>query len=178
MKGYNSLKQFVDDYRLYIAAKKIDPGREGETITLYLKKRIDMRLANASKQFKSSVRKRGYSKDDLKIIALHDHMKRIHDLEFFIRNCFGINYAGIVHYRKLLSSNAFKAGRLCRLYEFIPLKIENKVDFLRFIKAKGSISKAELSAVMSSIAKKEWKSWLNELIDSGRIRECKGRWSA
>ena len=45
MKGYNSIRQFVEDYKLYLAAKKIDPGKEGETITSYLKKRIKKRQA-------------------------------------------------------------------------------------------------------------------------------------
>lgn len=178
MKGYNSLAQFVQDYSVYISAKKIDPGKEGETITSYLKKRINKRLSRASKQFKAMLKKKNYSIDDLKLIAMHDYIKNLLDLEYFIRNYFETNYVGPQHYKKLLKSSAFKSGRLKRLYEFVPVRIETKNDFIRFIKMRRrGVSKQELTAIMNSICKKRWHSWINELIDDNKIREDKGRWS-
>ncbi len=178
MKGYNSTTQFVQDYRLYMAAKKIDPGREGETITSYLKKRVKRRLSSASARFKAMLKKRGYSTDDLRIIATHDYLKDIPSLEFFIKECFALNYAGPAHYKKLLSSNAFRSGRLKRLYEFVPPKIETKTEFVRFIRARKGIPKSELTAVMNQLCRKNWRNWLNELIDKGRIQEQGNRWFA
>ena len=122
------------------------------------------------------LKKRGYSMDDLKIIATHDYIRSIPSLEFFIRECFALNYVSPAHYKKLLSSNAFKAGRLKRLYEFIPLKIETKTEFMRFIRAKRGIPKSELTAVMNHLCKKNWRDWLNELIDKGKIQEQMSRW--
>ncbi len=177
MKGYNSLRQFVYDYKLFLVAKKIDPGKEGETITFYLKKRIDERLSLSSKQFKAMLKKRGYSVTDLKVIAIHDCVYSISSLESFIREYFGLNYITPAHYKRILSSNAFKTGRLKRLYEFIPLRIETKIEFVRFIRARRSIPKAELSAIMNQTCNKNWRDWLNELIDNGKLQEEAGRWS-
>lgn len=176
MKGYNSLNQFIEDYKMYTAAKKVDPGKEGETITSYFKRKIDKKLSMASKQFKATLKNRNYSRNDLKIIAIHDYARHIPSLEFFIREYFGLNYVSPEHYRKILSSNAFKAGRLKRLYEFIPIRIETKTEFVRFIKSKRDIPKAELSAVMNHICNKNWRQWLNEIIDTGKIQEQGGRW--
>jgi len=176
MKGYHSIKQFVNDYNLYMAAKKIDPGKDGETITSYLKKRISNRISLASKQFNNMLKKRSYSINDLKIIATHDYIKHIENLEFFVKECFGLNYVTPAHYKKILSSNAFKAGRLKRLYEFIPLRIETKIEFMRFVRTKRGIPKTELSAIMSYICRNNWKEWLNELIDKGKIQEQGSKW--
>ena len=176
MKGYNSLNQFVEDYRMYLAAKKVDPGKEGETITSFLRKKIGIRLSLASKQFKAALKKRNFSMNDLKIIAVHDTARNIPSLEFFIRECFGLSYVSSSHYRKVLSSNAFRAGRLKRLYEFIPIRIETKSEFIRFIRSKRDIPKAELSAVMNYICSNDWRQWLNELIEAGKMQEQGGRW--
>ena len=176
MKGYNSIRQFVEDYKLYLAAKKIDPGKEGETITSYLKKRIKKRLSAASKQFRAMMKKRSYSMIDLMLIGTHDSIKNIYDLEFFVKECFGVAYATKANYRKILSSNAFREGRLKRLYEFIPFKIETKAEFIRFIRSRNNIPKAELSVIMNQICDKNWRAWLNELIDMNKIRDKGGSW--
>ncbi len=176
MKGYNSIKQFVDDYKLYLAAKKIDPGKEGETITSYLKKKIKERLSAASKQFKAMMEKRGYSMIDLMLIGTHDSIRSIYDLESFVKECFGVAYVTKANYRKLLSSNAFRDGRLKRLYEFIPFKIETKAEFVRFIRSRNNILKAELTVIMNQICNKNWHIWLNEMIDKNKIRDKGGSW--
>jgi len=49
-----------------------------------------------------------------------------------------------------LSSNAFKSGRLKRLYEFIPHRIDTKKDFIRFVKSRRRVNKTELSIIMNS----------------------------
>ncbi len=45
MRCYSTLKQFVLDYLIVRIAKNADPGREGETVASYMKKRIDSRKA-------------------------------------------------------------------------------------------------------------------------------------
>ena len=95
MKGYNSIKEFVEDYKLYIAAKKIDPGKEGETITSYLKKTIDQKIAKASNNFKTMIIHKGYTSYDLKLIATHDSLRSLHNIESFLKECFGIRFAFI-----------------------------------------------------------------------------------
>ena len=176
MKGYNSIRQFVEDYKLYLAAKKIDPGKEGETITSYLRKKMNKRLSAASKQFKTMMEKRGYSMIDLMLIGTHDSVKSIYDLESFVKECFGIAYVTKSNYRKVLSSNAFKEGRLKKLYEFIPFKIETKAEFVRFIRSRNNIPKAELTVIMNQICNKNWHAWLNELIYMNKIRDKCGSW--
>ena len=177
MKGYNTLKQYIQDYKLYRAAKKIDPGRNnGETITLFLKKRVDERLNCASKRFKTMIKKRNYSVTDLMLIATHDTVSYIDTIEFFIKECFGVNYASPLHYKKVLSSNAFKTGRLKRLYDFIPHKIQTKNDFIRFLKSRRQISKAEFSVIMNQVCRENWRKWLDELIDKNKIQHHNGRW--
>ena len=175
IKGYNTLKQFIQDYKLYRIAKKIDPGRnKGETVTMFLKKRMDKRLACASKQFKAMVQKRNYSKLDLMLIGTHDTLNIINSIEAFIREYFALNYATPVHYKKVLASNAFKTGRLKRLYDFIPPKIRTKDDFMGFLKSRRRISNAELSVIMSQICEKNWRKWLKELIDKNKILHHNG----
>ncbi len=176
MKSYNSLKQFVSDYKMYRAAKKIDSGREGETITSYLKKKIDRKLTLASRHFKAMLKKRGYTMNDLVLIATHDSIRNVYSLESFVRECFGLSYTSPLHYKKVLSSNAFKSGRLKRLYEFIPPRIETKEEFTRFIKGRRDIPKSELTVLMSQLCKKNWRIWLCELVDKGKIVEQGGRW--
>ena len=178
MKGYNSIKQFVEDYKLYMAAKKIDPGKEGETITSYLRKRVKKRLSAASKQFKAMIKKRGYSMIDLMLIGTHDSIKSIYDLESFVKECFGVDYVTKLNYKKLMSSNAFKNGRLKKLYEFIPLKIETKIDLIRFIRIRIKIPKEELAVIMNNICSKNWHAWMNELIYIGKLRDKGGSWFA
>lgn len=176
MKGYNSLKQFVSDYKLYMVAKKIETKKDGETITSYLKKKIDRKLFLASEHFKAMLKKRGYAMNDLKLIAAHDSIRNVHSLEYFVRECFGLYYVSPLHYKKVLSSNAFKTGRLNRLYEFIPSRIETKEEFVRFIKGRKGIQKSELTVLMSQLCKKNWCSWFYELVEKGNIEENRGRW--
>ena len=176
MRGYATMSQFVQDYQLLGVAKKVDPGREGETVTSYMKKMINARLAKAALSFKNSLARQKYSLDDLKLIATHDSLSNVHTVEFFVKECFGTNYVGPQHYKRLLRSVAFKSGRLKRLYEFIPTRIETKNDFIRFIKTRRGISKPELTVIMKSICKKEWQMWLNELIHGNKIMQDRGRW--
>lgn len=175
MRGYSTIKQFIFDHKLYRNAKKIDPGREGETITSFFKARIDSRMKNASKSFKSMITKNKYALNDLKFIATHDTMSDIHNLEHYIKECFGTNYASPKHYKILLASNAFRSGRLRRLYQFIPVRIETKNAFIRFMRTKRGITTAELNAIMSVIGNKKWQSWLDELEDDNKLTNHDGR---
>lgn len=178
MKGYNSIKQFVDDYNLFRIAKNIDQGRDdgGETITSIMKKRVSQRFSNASKQFKSVIHKRGYTENDLKFIAVHDSIKEIRCLEEFIRKCFENRNNELFAYKAVLSSNAFKSGRLRQLNHLIPLKIDNKTEFIRFLKSRRELPKAELEQIMNIVCGRRWRAWLYELIDKGKIFEKGGRW--
>jgi len=177
MRGYNSLRQFVDDHKLLRAAKKIDPGRDsGETVTSFLKKRVDQRLVNASKQFNNMLKKRDYSKNDLILIAIHDTISGVQSLEAFVKECFGKGYVGPSRYKKVLASTAFQSGRLKLLYSIIPRQVNTKTEFVRFLKTRRYISKEELQSIMSHICEKNWRLWLYELIDKEKIREEQGRW--
>lgn len=173
MKGYSSLKQYVQDYKLYLAAKKIDPGKEGETITSFLKKNMELKMKNSSTRFKKMIKEKKYTTEDLKIIAVHDVIGDISELRDFIRICFGDNYVS-PHYKTLLSTNAFKSGRLKRIYEFIPLSIKTKREFLDFIKSNRYMTKLELNTIMKRICEGDWRSWANDLLNENVITFRKG----
>jgi|TARA_Y100000294_G_scaffold19904_1_gene16956 hypothetical protein len=178
MKGYHTLKQFIEDYSLFLAAKKVDPGRDsGETITNFMKNRINTRLKYANKNFKTFMAKNNYNKDDLRIIATHDTSRSIRSLEQFIMECFEVRYVNRPYYKKVLSSNAFRSGRLKQLYIFVPKSIEKKTEFLRFIRIRGNVPKDELNVIMRQICKKNWREWLYDLISKGKIRDHQGRWT-
>lgn len=177
MRGYNSIKQFVEDYNLLRAAKKIEPGREGETISSYMKKLIEKKLNNSSKQFKILIKKKNYTKFDLMIIATHDSIHRIRSLEQFARECFSVRFVKSHYLGKIVSSSAFKSGRLKRLYEFIPSWFETKNDIVKFLKRRRNITNAEFQAILKQTCPK-WKKWIDELIEKGKIHYDRGRWYA
>lgn len=174
MKGYDSLKQFSEDIKLYNAAKMLNSGRDdgGETLKSFVKKRIDERLKKASKRFKS----KGYSKQELVFIATHDSLKKLNNLEEFIYACFenSSNYKG--QYKKIFTSKPFKEGKLGKLYPHIPLNVNSKQDLLKFIRTCGEVNKNELEFVMDALYQKRWKPWLSELVTEGKIKNRYGRW--
>jgi hypothetical protein len=178
MKGYNSIKQFVQDYQLYRVAKKVDPGREGETLTSYLRKQIEYKILNATQQFRKMIMKKDYCWTDLILIGVHDSLRGLYSFEFFVRACFNTTFVSSNHYRKVLSSNAFKSGRLKRLDEFIPHSIQSKNDIIRFIKARRGVPKGEFSALMNQVCRANWRKWMNELQDKNKVQEQNGRWLA
>jgi len=162
---------------LFISAQKIDPGKRGETITTVVRKRIKERFEKATIQFKKMLRKRHYTEHDLKLIAAHDTMRKMRDFETFICHCFGSKYVSPLHYQKVLRSNAFKSGRLTRLYDFVPNRIDTRKEFIRFLKSRRGINKTECEVIMRSIACRNWRNWLEDLIDKRRlVEDHKGRW--
>jgi len=175
MKGYTALNQFILDYRLYQTAKKIDPGKEGKTVTSLMNQRIDYRLKFASKNFKFMLSKRKYSFNDLKFIATHDYMKEIYSIEMFFTECFGTQYVTSEQYKTLLKSSSFKSGRLRRLYEFIPPSIETEKEFYKWLKLRRRISKIELKIVMNTICKNNWMEWYDRFQEQGKVYEDGGR---
>lgn len=173
MKGYNSFDEYRKDYLLYLAAARVDPGREKkETITSYLKKQIDTKMNKSSEKFKKSIKKNHYKTEDLKIIATHDVIGEINELKDFIRVCFGKNYA-FSNYRKLISSEAFKKGKLKKLYDFIPYSMESKEDLLDFIR-NNRMTISEVNSIMKIISNTKWKIWKEELIAEGKIKLRRG----
>ena len=168
MKGYSSLKQYVQDYRLYLAAKRIDPGREGETITSFFKQRMDLKMNNASKGFKKMLKDKGYTNDDLKIMATHDVIGDITELREFIRACFGDSHVA-KYYKRLISTSAFKSGRLKRIYEFIPLTIKSEREFLDFIRSNQNLTRSELKMIMNNICNKNWQNWVDKLLRENKL---------
>ena len=173
MKGYTSLKQFADDFRLYKTAKSMDMGRtNGESIISYMKKRIDERLKNATPSFKN----KGYSKQELLFIAAHESTKRINNVEEFIATCFDKNHVSKDDYLKIFKSKPFKEGKLGKLYTHLPLSLNSKTDLLRYIKNRGEINKEELESLMDSLYPKYWRTWLSELVDERKIRNRFGWW--
>jgi len=168
MKGYNSLKQYIQDYRIYLAAKRMDPGRDGETMTSFLKNKIDLKLKTASPSFKSMLKRNNYTPNDLKILATHEVIGEISDLREFGRVCFGGGCYSI-YIKKIISANAFKNGKLKKVYEFIPLSIRSKKDFLEFMRVHRSISKSDLNIIMRQVSIGNWKVWLSELVKEDKL---------
>jgi hypothetical protein len=171
MKGYTSVSQYIRDHQLYRAARKVDPGRNGETLTSMLRKRIQDRLKHASAAFRCS----GYTEDDLKFIATHEGMGTINSIDHFVQECFGKNYITFSIYRRLLRSKAFRSGRLTRLYAYLPHSIESKTHLTRFIKLRHGISKIELEAIMPIIGRGPWKTWIDEMIIDDKLHQTDGR---
>lgn len=182
MKGYHTLNQFIKDYRLYKAAKIVDldvdfnlERKKRETITSLTKKRIDKRLVNSTKQFKDMIKRNNYSKDDLIFIAVDKSLKdEPCSIEDFLEECFDINNLNESHYKKLLSSKAFKTGKLKKLNQIIPLSINTREDILRFIKGYKGISKSELNIIINKLCKRKGHRWVNELLDEDKIYEKQG----
>lgn len=168
MKGYISLNQYVRDYRVYLAAKKVDPGREGETMTSSLKKNIDEKLKSSSKSFKKMLKKNKYTNEDLKVLATHEVIGEISDLREFGRMCFG-NQHSSVYIRRLLSTNAFKSGKLKKIYEFLPLSIRSKEAFFEFMRSQKSMPKSDLNVVMNKVSEGNWKRWMDELFKDDKL---------
>ena len=173
MKGYISLKQYVQDYKLLLAAKRIDPGKEGETVTSFLRKNIDLKLKNSSARFKKMVKQNRYTLVDLKLIATHDVIGDIGELKDFIRICFGDSYVS-PHYKELLSTSAFKSGRLKRIYEFIPISIKTKRQFMDFIKSNRHMTRFELNLIMKRICEENWRAWLDDMLRDNVITFRRG----
>ena len=169
MQGYNTLKEFIEDYKLYLAAKRIDPGRErGETIPRYLLSRIKFRITNSSKNFQAMLEKNKYSYVDLKLIATNEIIGEITSLDDFIYVCFGRGQK-ISSYKKLLKTNAFKNGQLNKLYEFIPYEITTKEEFINFLGSNHGLSYASIKALMKFICKGNWQEWFSEMRKDNKI---------
>ena len=135
MKGYDTLKQFTEDYWLYLIAKKVESrdSCKDTTIESVLKKRIAKRMESASEQFKKTIKDNRYSRTDLNLIAIHKNSGTIRNLDDFIDYFASFNETTIKHYIQIMSSSAFKTGRLKKLYRFIPRKIKSRREFLIFM---------------------------------------------
>lgn len=165
MKGYTSLKQVIDDFGLYKTACSVELGRSsGRTITSLLKKRIDHKLRHSSASFKATLSKRGFTKNDIALIAAHDLSYRIYELSEFLKDCFMKNYISQQDYTKLLKSNALKSGRLPKLTSFLPRKLESKQDLLAFIKSRRGVKIDELNAILSHFCGKKGYIWAQQLL--------------
>src|SRR3989338_5890411 len=116
MQGYQTMDQFVKDFKMYRIVRRIDTGRQGETMTQFFLKRIKEKMAIASSRFKKAVKHAGYSFYDLQLIATHDSMAQIQSLDQFVREYSKYSYAGFSQYKKILKSKAFMQGRLKRLH--------------------------------------------------------------
>lgn len=179
MKGYQTMKQFVQDYRDFILVKKMDPGRDsGETVTKVFRKIIDGKLQNASKGFKAMMEKNGYSLADLKLIALHDSYKSIDNFEDLIAEAYEVDHVNTRVLKRFLSSNAFKKGRLEKVGKILPFEIRSKKELKRFLLLEGrEIAYPKLKIIMKHIASKGWEDWLEELIEKEEVYIRKGRFS-
>lgn len=170
MKGYQTIKQFVEDYKLYLVAKRIDPGREsGDTITRIMKKKIDEKLNKASKRFRIMMETNNYSVEDLRLIAVHDCFARIHDVGELIKEAYNLNRVNNKMMRRFLLSNAFKKGRLEKISVILPIKIRSKLELRKFVKRRRNMSHSEFKTIIQVIAPKEWKVWFDELVEEGLI---------
>ena len=177
MQGYNSIKQYIEDYILYLSASQIDPGRSGETVASYLKNQINLKFKNASLSFKSFLKKNNYTKTDLYLIAINDKLKQIDDLQDFlgeIRNT--PRNARKIH--MILKSNAFKKNRLTILNDFLPKQISSKEDLIEFLKINHLIPHSCLRTILDYYAKNKWNSWLSEAQKEDKVEFSRGRWYA
>lgn len=173
MRGYMALQQFYEDHKLYKTAKSIDTGRDsGETITSFMKKRIDNRFLNASKSFKS----KGYTKDDLVILATNESFKKYYNFSEFLNECFEKKSNPEANIKKILSSKPFKDGKLKNLYTLLPIDTSSKNDLFRFLRSRGTINNTELEILMKRFASRNWKKWLNELLEERKVRRLDGMW--
>lgn len=177
MKGYQTMKQFVQDYKDYVIARKLDPGRDsGDTVTEIMKRFVDEKLKNASKSFRAMIKKNGYSLEDLKLIAVHDSYKSLDNFEDLISEAYGVDYVNIRILKRFLSSKAFKKGRLEKLGRFLPHEIGSKKEFRRFLLFHGhDVSYPKLKVIMKHVASKEWENWMDELIEKGEVNVRNGR---
>jgi hypothetical protein len=175
MKGYNTLKEYIQDYRLFLAAKRADPGRDsGMTLTNFFKKRIENKLQKATVKFKSMMKKNHYNEEELRIIATHEVIGSIDSIQDFVFICFGSGHQ-ISLYKKVLSTNAFRNGQLRKIYDFIPNSISTKDEFIELLRSNRGWNRSELNIVMHYICKANWRVWLADLEQDNKIVLRKGR---
>lgn len=173
MKGYNTIKEFVEDYKVYVTVTKVDKdnrGCEGLTLKKVWKERMGSRLKNATKKFKSMMSKNGYTLDDLRLIAVNDILERTTYLEDVIRYAYDAKRINARLLKKFLKSKALQNGRLDRLSGVLPARIKTQKELRSFIVRYGNdLHQTELKVLLDAIASKEWEKWLEELIESGEF---------
>jgi hypothetical protein len=169
IRGYNKIREFVHDYKTYLYARKVDPGRDGETISAYLKNRINQRLKLATSAFKTSTNKKGYTEDDLKLIASQEFIHRAYCLDDLMNQLEETGSYKMEHLTKIIKSKAFQSGKLPKFYKFIPIRISSKEDIRKFIRSTHRMNQNLLESVLKTVCKGNWRKWLNELETEKKI---------
>lgn len=176
IKGYNTLRQMIDDYKLYHFAKKNDPRRmKKESVTNHLKLQIAERRSKATKRFKEMMVKKGYTELDLELIALNDNLIDTVDIYRFLHQ---MPIKGFAHVKlkKIMQTAAYKNKRLTFLEQFIPRKIDSKEELVDYIQTSPQLSYQLLSAILSCVAPNNWRSWVAEASRNGELRRHHRGW--
>jgi hypothetical protein len=168
-KGYSNIREYIYDYKTYLHARKIDPGRDKETISSYLKNRISSRLKLATKSFRQSIKNKCYTEEDLRIIACHEFVQRAYNLTDFISQLEETGTFRKEYIAEIIKSRAFQSGKLPKLYRFIPLKISCKEDIRKFVRGMFRVEMEFLESVLRVLCKGSWKKWLSELESDKKI---------
>ena len=178
-KGYNDLKEFTKDFNLYLAARENEPEPRRKTnITKILKKDLDRKLQHATQRFKNLMRERGYTRQDLELIATHTHLGFIHEPEEFLALAYNKSPITLEDYKRLVRSQAFKDGSLRSLYKFIPYNVDGPKSLKRFItKLDGQgIDIDQMTSLLDVIAPPQWQEWLEQLEEEGVQVHRRRRW--
>ena len=175
-KGYSTLRQITTDIRLYTIVIDADPEREkGETISEYLKKKIKNGMDNASPKLKKQLNKTGLKLYDLNLIAIHSLARNTRDLHRFLENMTD-NCSTQEKIRKILSSAAFKSGKLPKLYTHLPKKLSSKGDLINYIKSRRCVNNMEMSAIGSHYLGREYIRILKKAEEEGEVKCSRGEW--
>jgi hypothetical protein len=179
MEGYTNLKQYVEDYGLYMIAEDAETvERKGETLRGFLKKRMRSRLKNASKGFKRELARNNFKERDIGLLAEHDMTGRTIDIEEVLQNFIWMQ--GKTPQEKLrliIKSRAFQSGRLHKITSLVPSKLDCKEDLVDFIKSNPSISHSFICSMCTIYTRKNWKKWLAEASVEGVITRTRRGWS-
>jgi len=173
MKGFDSLREAVEYFSLYLEAVEYSPYKKGENMESYLRKTFNEQFDNSTQKFKSMMRKNNFTLFDLRLMALHG---KVGSRFFFEEFLDGITYPVRASDKmlKVMKSSAFKKGKLRRVY--LPKKLSNKKELLEFIKEKPPTQHYIIKTVCRFYGLKNWKILLAELTQENKIRNTQEGW--
>ena len=176
MKGYSNINGCIEDYKLLVVAKHIDPGRgNGESVTKYLIRKMNNKLKHSSHKFKSQMKRDKYNIYDLNLIAVNSLFKKTRSIDDFC--CMMVDtYTPEERIRRILKSNAFKKGKLTSLSTLLPERITTKEELTDFIRSNNRVSHYILKIVCDHFVKNKWRDWLEEAQQERKVERIHGEW--
>jgi hypothetical protein len=118
----------------------------------------------------------GFSDFDLLLIGIHDDIDEVYDLNYFLHNVPVKNKDWIFKLKMVLRSRAYRTGRLQKLKQLLPKRLDCKDDLVRFIKENSHLSHEELCMICNSATRKNWKKWLFEAQQEKLIAHLSRGW--